>query len=248
MKIWQKSASMAVMVTVVMLFMGFPLISQAGDKGPIKEVVFVHYKLPPRLDFQKGKRVAQCTVTQNDSINDWGAAGWHMPLGGLTYNINFNTLPGNISNGAFQDTITASTATWHAADIGASWTYGGSTSVRRSQLDGINLITFGSASGAIAITRTWYYVNTGEVVESDITLSSNLAWSTTAPSSDCGGVAGTYDVQNIATHELGHQVGLIDLYGSADRDLTMYGYGTTTELKKDSLGAGDTNGAIGVTP
>jgi hypothetical protein len=55
-------------------------------------------------------------------------------------------------------------------------------------------------------------------------------------------------VQNIATHEFGHWVGLDDLYATTDKDLTMYGYGETKELKKDSLGLGDITGATTVNP
>jgi len=41
------------------------------------------------------------------------------------------------------------------------------------------------------------------------------------------------------THEAGHWLMLGDLYNSTDSELTMYGYGSTRELKKDTLGYGD---------
>ena len=41
---------------------------------------------------------------------------------------------------------------------------------------------------------------------------------------------------------MGHIFGLDDLYDSGDQDLTMYGYGDRGELKKDTLGDGDTLG------
>jgi len=55
-------------------------------------------------------------------------------------------------------------------------------------------------------------------------------------------------VQDIATHEFGHWVGLDDLYLSLDRDLTMYGYGAGGELKKRTLGTGDITGVRAVAP
>jgi len=55
-------------------------------------------------------------------------------------------------------------------------------------------------------------------------------------------------VQDIATHEFGHWVGLDDLYSDADKDLTMYGFGAGGELKKRTLGTGDADGANAVAP
>ena len=82
----------------------------------------------------------------------------------------------------------------------------------------------------------------------------NLKWTSTPPVVPAGtyapvnglygdptnsGVASTYDLQDIATHEAGHTLMLNDLYDPSDADLTMYGYGSYAELKKDTLGLGD---------
>jgi len=50
------------------------------------------------------------------------------------------------------------------------------------------------------------------------------------------------DLQNIATHELGHGVGLGDLYITACSEETMYGYSNYGETKKRTLNAGDIMG------
>lgn len=57
-------------------------------------------------------------------------------------------------------------------------------------------------------------------------------------SSEGSGVAGKMDFDNIATHELGHSMGMGDLYNSCI-DETMYGYATEGETKKRDLGNGD---------
>ena len=247
MRVFYKIATIVLTLAVVFLFSGTSLVSPkaiAKDKGVLKEIVFVHNPSPGH-----GRPLASCTITINDGVNDWGAIGWQMINDGLTYQINFSTLPSNISATDFQNVIATSTNTWEQTASSLKWTYGGSTSAKKSGYDGVNLVAFGNASGGIAVTRTWYWTGTGEIAESDMILGRNFAWSITDPNAgDCGGVAGTYDVQNIATHEFGHQVGLIDLYDKVDNDLTMYGYGTYRELKADTLGAGDITGAQVLAP
>lgn len=50
------------------------------------------------------------------------------------------------------------------------------------------------------------------------------------------------DFESIATHELGHTVGMGDLYTSDCIDETMYGYAGEGEINKRDLGPGDTKG------
>lgn len=64
-------------------------------------------------------------------------------------------------------------------------------------------------------------------------------------SADAVGVAGKMDFDNIATHELGHSVGMGDLYNTCS-DETMYGYSTNSETKKRDLNSGDVTGINGL--
>jgi hypothetical protein len=50
------------------------------------------------------------------------------------------------------------------------------------------------------------------------------------------------DFPNIAIHELGHSVGLDDLYDSGCSEATMYGYADYGETNKRTLEAGDIAG------
>lgn len=122
--------------------------------------------------------------------------------------------------------------------------YGGDTTISSRAQDGTNLMMWVesgwrnifSGSYAIAVTSTWYYVGSGTAIESDILFNGeDYLWSD-------NGAAGRYDVQNITTHELGHAVGLADLYGG-DTEKTMYGYANTGETKKSSLHTDDEDGA-----
>jgi hypothetical protein len=93
---------------------------------------------------------------------------------------------------------------------------------------------------AIAITVVWGIFrgppSGRELVEWDQVYDDvDFDWSST-------GVAGKMDFENIATHELGHSVGLGDLYEGKCSQETMYGYATEGETKKRSLESGDIAG------
>lgn len=215
-----------------------------AQKDQLKLKVFVHYPNPGRP-----ASVSSCTPTTSNP-NDYGIAGWQMPASGLNYSINFTTKPNNLTSVQVQTAISNSFATWTLADAKQIFKPAGSTLANNAKYDGINAILFKSIrSSAIAITYIWSNTSTGEVVETDTLFNSRYQWSITAPSAgDCAGVAGTYDLQNIGTHEFGHWVGLNDLYNTADKDLTMYGYGELQELKKDTLGTGDITGVLAINP
>jgi hypothetical protein len=59
---------------------------------------------------------------------------------------------------------------------------------------------------------------------------------------DATGHPDLWDVANIATHELGHSAGLGDLYTTAAREQTMFGYASVGETKKRTLDSGDIAG------
>lgn len=228
----------------LVLFFAGGITSASAKDDTVRLKVFIH---------QPGKPVpsSTCEATTNDKVNDWGNAGWHMPTGGMTYKVNFSSKPSNLTNTQVSDAVTTAFATWTAADSDQIFTGDGTTSVKAAKRDGTNAILWKGISGsALAITYVWYDTITKVLVETDTVFNKNYKWSYTpyTGTNDCGGIAGTYDVQNIGTHEFGHWVGLDDLYNSVDKDLTMYGYGDTKELKADSLGKGDITGANAIAP
>lgn len=108
--------------------------------------------------------------------------------------------------------------------------------------DDKNEVYFGNIAepGAIAITIVWGYFSgppfARELVEWDQVYDDvDFGWS-------ASGEAGKMDFENIATHELGHSVGLGDLYTSECSEQTMYGYASYGETKKRDLAAGDIRG------
>jgi len=105
------------------------------------------------------------------------------------------------------------------------------------KLDGANTLVWGNypTSGVIAVTIIWYNVATKTIVEFDIVFDIDFPWS-------ASGETGKMDLQNIATHELGHGAGLGDVYQDAAYRETMYGYGALGETIKRDLYTGDKQG------
>ncbi len=230
---------------LILFFTGVLGVGAASAKNDtVRLKVFVH---------EPGKPVpsSTCAVTTDDQVNEWGTAGWHMPTAGMTYKVNLSSKPGNLTESQVSNAVTAAFSTWSTADPDQIFINGGTSSVKTAKYDGTNAILWkGINNSALAITYAWYYTDTGQLAEADTVFNKNYRWSYTLynGTNDCGGISNTYDIQNIGTHEFGHWVGLDDLYSSADKDLTMYGYGDTKELKADSLGLGDISGANAIAP
>lgn len=89
--------------------------------------------------------------------------------------------------------------------------------------------------GIIAVTTVWYNLFTKAFVEWDQIYNTAYAWS-------LSGEELKMDLDNIVTHELGHSVGLGDLYKSVCSNETMYGYADFGEINKRDLNTGDIAG------
>jgi len=104
--------------------------------------------------------------------------------------------------------------------------------------DDENVAAFGTYpdSNVIAVTTIWGYFNgppkTRELVEWDMLFNTHFKWGV-------GASEEWMDLQNIATHELGHSAGMNDLYETSCDLETMYGYSKNGEIIKRSLNAGD---------
>ncbi len=179
----------------------------------------------------------------------------HWQDGKTTYMIS-NDIPN--SSGNFPAAIQTGYSTWNALSqlnysdggITNSTTWGGNP-------DGINNNVWitsnwegitGTDPNTIAVTRVRYNAVTGEITDADIAYNAeDFKWSTSLDTS-------TMDVQNVATHEIGHFGGLGDIYnpantqyylpgmGSGNEDETMFGLIKNNETKKRDLDTGDTEG------
>ena len=105
--------------------------------------------------------------------------------------------------------------------------------------DGKSVIDWGSlkndqdCSQALACTGTWYDEQ-GKPIESDIRFNTAFKWSTK-------GAAGTYDIQSVAAHEIGHVLQFDHVTNSSKHDQTtlMWPYFDTADTTGRKLGRGD---------
>lgn len=168
---------------------------------------------------------------------------------------------------AFETWEAAQAAQTDGATTEPSLLYGnaGATSATGPKYDGKNVIAWKPLRiGYIAVCYVWYYTATGYIAEFDILFNNSYAWTYTPPlgiDSDPAtyedpsnvGPAKTFDLRNIATHETGHTLMLGDIYDDNDAVsgeglLTMYGYGSYTELLKDTVQRGDHLGVSSIYP
>lgn len=105
--------------------------------------------------------------------------------------------------------------------------------------DGRNELVFGDypTDGVIAVTVVWGYFSgppsEREIIEFDVMFDTDFVWG------DAISDSSVMDLQNIATHEIGHGAGLDDIYDDACSEVTMYGYSDYGEKKKRDLESPD---------
>lgn len=105
--------------------------------------------------------------------------------------------------------------------------------------DGRNEVLFGDypTEGVVAVTVIWYNRITKAIVETDVMFDIEYSWGDATVSGSA-----VMDLQNVATHEMGHVAGLDDVYNKSARHETMYGYVRYGETLKRDLYYGDIAG------
>jgi hypothetical protein len=107
--------------------------------------------------------------------------------------------------------------------------------------DNLNEVYFGSIVDASAIAVTTVWGNFGGPTRSRQLSEWDMVFDQVKFDWGTNGAVNKMDLENIATHELGHAVGMADLYNSCTLE-TMYGYGTEGQTIKRDLNTGDIQG------
>jgi len=237
----KRSLSLVAICITIALILGLSSAVSAAEppKKPItppqlKQITFIHYAGPDRPGRPQPSPVDNAA---------YGLLGVFLP-DTVTYYVN----PSGAPVGALVE-IQSAFETWDAVTGTELFNPASQTTASGLSYDGENTISWvGIApTSIIAMTRTWYWddgnpATLDAIVEFDIVFNALLKWGIDPDNEGRLKLKNAYDVQNIATHEAGHVVGLADLYEDQYRELTMYGYGSKGETIKISLQEGDIAG------
>ena len=179
-----------------------------------------------------------CNLSDPDSNILVALAEWKLPSN-WKYRLNTSSVP--LTVGANNLSLIANNAYKQWTDAiknKVTITKDSNTTVDRAVLDNQNIIAWGQAPGsALAVSYIWYNRITKVATEVDTIMNTKFTWYW-SQDPNCA-FQGVYDAQDILTHELGHTMGLDDMYTDKYANHTMYGYGSKGEVKKNTLTQGD---------
>lgn len=198
-----------------------PAISETeGGEWELERVDFIHYAKP--AEPVKPVKTETCYKLL-------GVKWKNLPVSYVINPINEDGLAEDFVAGA----ISSSAETWDAASSVELFNdaYTIDKSAQYGRQDYKNAIVFGDYpnSNVIGVTSIWFTRAGRQIVEFDILLNDDYTWG------DASANPKIMDLANIATHELGHGVGMGDVYNASCFEVTMYGYSTEGETEKRTL-------------
>lgn len=198
-----------------------------GDDWDLERVDFIHY----------AKTYAAGAPKTTSCYKLMGVKWGVLPV---SYHIN-PANPSGLSEDFVTATFKASAETWDSSTSAELFNdaYTTDYSARYGVQDYMNSIQFGDYqdAGVIAVTSVWYTRIGKRIVEFDMLFNTRYVWGDSSINTST-----VMDFQNIATHELGHAVGLADIYSLSCGSVTMYGYSDYGEMSKRSLESADVTG------
>ncbi len=222
----------------------------------LEKVVFIHYKKgygrvcdnDGVCDPKENPSCADCKKNgedpeEPDTSSCYAFLGAKWRDLSVDYVIN-PTNPNGLSKEFVTNAISTSAETWDDATLAEL--FNNAYTIDSTAKYGIqnfeNAIAFGNykEDGVIAVTVIWGYFSgrpsKRRIVEFDILFDTDFTWGDAIVNPE------VMDLQNIATHEIGHGAGLGDLYDTVCADETMYGYSNYEETSKRDLNTGDIAG------
>lgn len=233
-----KKLGLGILIAIVVLALSgvaLAISNQEADKAKapdLEKIEFIHWK----KDFAKPGAAAAKAPTCYKFLTPTKIRWKTLPV---NYEIN-PANPQGLDESFVTSAVFNSVETWDAATskemMNDAYTidYAATYGVQNYE----NAVTFGnySTAGVIAVTTVWYNPAAKAIVEFDVMFDTDWTWGDATINS------AVMDLQNIATHELGHGVGLADVYDLACKEVTMYGYSNNGDIQKRTLEAPDIKG------
>lgn len=229
------------LLLAVVSFIGVTSIVFANgndDRGPLTKITFIHYKKDknPAKPGGSTKPGASKCYGYLASGAKWKTTEPYLINPANNFGLSDNMVFDAVNAGVNEWEKYGGPAIFGGGSVDSSAVYNDATT------DDKNVVVFGDglASNIIAVTNVWGYFGgppqTRQLVEWDMKLNSAFQWG------DGAANPALMDVENIATHELGHSAGMNDLYTTSCNLETMYGYSTEGDTIKRTLNAGDIKG------
>ncbi len=198
-----------------------------GENWDLERVDFIHYAKPP----------LPATAQKSQTCYKLMGVKWS------TLPVDYRINPANpqmLSESFVANAFSAAAETWDAATSSELFNnvytldYNAQYGVQNFQ----NAIAFGDYpdNNVIAVTSVWFTRVGKRIVEFDQLYNTRFSWGDAVLNPNA------MDLLNIATHELGHAVGLDDIYTTTCASVTMYGYAGYGELQKRTLEQPDVAG------
>jgi poly(3-hydroxybutyrate) depolymerase len=131
--------------------------------------------------------------------------------------------------------------TWEQQSAAFRFVYSGPSSQTTNTNDGINLVMFRNASSGSAIATTYWWSSGSRIIDADIVFwDANFQFVTGS-----SGCSGSFFIEDIATHEFGHALGLGH---STVATATMYPSISTCSQQSRTLDADDIAGVRSLYP
>jgi len=213
---------------------GSLLVKNLSEKDSIEKIEYIVYykKNFSKLAGNAKLRTSTCYAFLSPSKVKWPSTA--------SYVINPINSQG-LSEDFIKSAISQSAETWDSATSKeiANDNYTIDTTAVYGKRDGKNAIVFGDNyqdPNVIGVTSVWYNTRTRAILEFDMSFEEDFKWG------DASQDSSLMDLQNIATHELGHAFGMGDIYKDACSAVTMYGYSDYGEIEKRTLEQPDIKG------